>query len=211
MRNLLENTQKKIQSEAKLVLRIKKDPWFFLTNFCYTKDEHDLRRPYKLFPRHEYLRRIVDIWMAENLLLIPKSRKMLVTWLFVCLNLWLISYHRGSGAAFISEKEDDSDSLIERAYQVYIRLRCPHPELKRKHLLLISEGMDSQIKGFSQNPNIVRMHTFTSAFVDEGAFQGEMEKLYAALKPTIDGGGKLVIASTSNGKEIFYRLCNDIQ
>ena len=32
------------------------DPWIFMTNFCFTKDEHDKTKKAKLFPKKLYIR-----------------------------------------------------------------------------------------------------------------------------------------------------------
>ena len=48
------------------------DPWFFLVDCCWTKDEADGGRV-KRVPDKEYLRYVTRVWREEKLLAVPKS------------------------------------------------------------------------------------------------------------------------------------------
>jgi hypothetical protein len=45
--------------------------------------------------------------------------------------------------------------------------------------------------------------------MDEAAFQDKAEKTYEAVKPSLGSSGKLIVISTANGREWFYRTVYD--
>jgi len=85
----------------------------------YTKDEHDKLTPFKRFPEKECLKVICDLWYNEPLLLVPKSRQLMMTWLFAACYLWDTQFHEGRLNFFQSKKEDDADRVVQRAWFIY--------------------------------------------------------------------------------------------
>jgi len=193
----------------------------FVFNYAYTLDPHDFNNPIKRFPEKHYIKRLVDVWLDERLLVVVKSRQMMATWVFVALNVWLALFHRGQYIFFISRKESDAGidsplSLLSRAYFIYnhlpdnLKARSKVVKSSQPPLLKFMD-MDSVIHGASQDSDALRQYTASSIFNDEMAFQEKSRESYAALKPTIDGGGRLTCVSTPNGKNnLFYELCCDI-
>jgi phage FluMu gp28-like protein len=153
--------------------------------------------------------------MREKLIAVVKSRQLLVTWIFCALHVWLCAYHKGQYVFFISRKEADAGfdtplSLCSRALFI-----CQHlpPEIRP----VISKSLQppvlrfpktlSTIQGVSQDSDALRQYTASSVLSDEMAFQEHASEAYAAIKPTIDGGGRLVCVSTPNGKNnLFYKI-----
>jgi phage FluMu gp28-like protein len=192
----------------------------FVFKYAYTLDPHDKVNPIKHFPDKIYLRKLVDVWLEEPLLLIVKSRQMMISWLLVALNTWLAMFHKGQYVFFISKKEDDSGlssplSLLSRAYFIYNHL----PESMKIPIkksgtpaMLAFHTRNSIIHAVSQDSDALRQYTASSIFTDEMAFQERSELVYAAVKPTIDGGGRLTGVSTPNGKRnLFYKLVFDVK
>jgi len=191
----------------------------FVFDYCYTIDPHDFNNPIKLFPRKHYIERLIDVWLEERLMIVVKSRQMMATWVFIALNLWLAMFHRGQYIFFISRKESDAGldsplSLLSRALFMYNHLpddmKVPLVKSSAPPIMKFPQ-MDSVIQGVSQDSDALRQYTASSVFNDEMAFQEKSRESYAAMKPTIDGGGRLTCVSTPNGKNnLFYELANDI-
>ena len=99
--------------------RCKNDSYYWLTTYVYTLDPHDEKNPIKLFPKKEYIRELIKIWKVEKLLLIEKSRQMLMTWLECALNLHEAQFNEGKFIFFQSKKEDDANELVSRAKHIY--------------------------------------------------------------------------------------------
>ena len=194
-------------------------PHEFIFDYCYTIDPHDFNNPIKRIPDKHYIRRLIDVWVDNRMLIVVKSRQMMATWVFVALNVWLAMFHRGQYIFFISRKESDAGldsplSLLSRALFIYNHLPDNMKTLCMKSSappILKFVEMDSVIHGVSQDSDALRTYTASSIFNDEMAFQEKSRESYAALKPTIDGGGRLTCVSTPNGKNnLFYELCNDV-
>ena len=189
--------------------RCHKNPWYFITNYCRTLDEHDLENPFKLFPKKEYLKIMVDIWQKEPLLIVPKSRQMMATWLFTALNVW-IALKPGRKCLFLSKKEADADAIKERA--VILLEGLPEflkPNYSSSYCRINFPDLKSEIKAMSSEPNAVRMYTASSILADEFAHMDKARDVLTALKPCITGGGRVVILSTPSGRNYFYELVHD--
>jgi len=202
------------------------DPYYFMTNWAYTLDVHDRKDPVKLFPKKEYLRIIVDIWLKEPLLLIPKSRQMMVSWIFTCLYLWDTQFHRGRLSFFQSKKEDDADDLVKRAKFIwdhepkflktywdsgeFTELKCnEHNQGMHTRCRMIFPAIHSEIRGVAQGGEIIRMHTASGILEDEMAFQPEAKASYTAAKPTISSMGKFTGVSTAEDNTFFEDMVFD--
>jgi hypothetical protein len=197
-------------------------PWHFLTECIFTKDAVDADNPIKLFPDYDYLRFIVEMWQREKKLAIPKSRRMTISWTCIALAFWDILFHQGREHAFVSKKEDDSQELVSRAAFMYHKIppgKIPKallPPIKGGRMLKsppkfeldFGNDVTSYIAGFPVGADQLRQFTFSSIFVDEAAFMREAEAFYAGAKPTIDGGGRMVMVS-SRSPGFFKKLVFD--
>ncbi len=189
--------------------KCRRDPWHWLTNWVWTLDNHDPDTPVKRFPQKEYLRELTRIWQKEKLLLIPKSRQMMITWLIVSLYLHDAIFNEGKYIFFQSKKEKDANALIDRAkfifnHQPYF-LR---PKSHQVYCELLLPKMNSKIRGIPQGGNQIRMHTASGIFMDEAAFMYEVGEAFTAAKPSVDGGGRITMVSSAN-PGFFESMVND--
>jgi hypothetical protein len=200
--------------------------YYWLTHWARTLDVHDSENPIKSFPDKEYLKIIVDKWLTEPLLLLPKSRQMMFSWLIIALYLWDSQFHVGRLTFFQSKKEEDADDLIKRAkfiwdnepmflkrYRIgdsYQELLC-NPQNKGNHTYcrMIFPDIYSEIRGIPQGGDVIRMHTASGIFSDEMAFQPEASEAYAAAKPTISSKGRFTGVSTAEDNSFFEDLIFD--
>lgn len=202
------------------------DPYYFLINWAKTLDVHDREVPIKTFPDKEYLRLLVDIWFKEQVVLVPKSRQMMLSWLFVTLYLWDTQFHKGRLTFFQSKKEDDGDDLIKRAKFVWDQepsflkryhengefheLKC-NPQHNGQHVYcrMLFPDIYSEIRGIPQGGDVIRMHTASGILSDEMAFQPEARAAYTAAKPTISSKGRFTGISTAEDNTFFETLVFD--
>ena len=200
------------QSIAANMQRWHRDPWTMLQDgVIYTLDQVDLQTPVKQFPANPWLEPVVREWQSNRLLAIPKSRRMMITWLMVYLHLWLAMWHPGVAVFMVSESERKSADMIEKCD--FILRHIPDnvmlkPKIRRKQCLLEFPGLDSFIMGIPEGENQLRQYTATALFFDEWAFWERPMESLAAAKPCIQGGGRLTLVSTP-GAECFYDLAFD--
>jgi len=191
-------------------LLAKKDPYHCLTTFVYTTDPHDPDEPVKLFPQKSYIENLVSHWLVEPLLLIPKSRQMLISWTCVALYLWDTMFRAGRFNYFQSAKEEKADKLVRRAHFIWKMLPAGlRPMGVYTYCRLRFPELESSIEGVPQGADAIRQETCSGIFSDEMAFQEEAEAAFIAAKPTIDGGGRYTGVSSANGPNFFKRLVFD--
>lgn len=194
--------------------RYRKDPWAFLTECIYTLDQVSRDEPIRKFPDKQYLKYFCRFWQKYNLIAIPKSRRMTMSWITISLFVWDAIFHRGRYFAFVSKKEDDANELVTRAKFIVDNLdrRLMPDELipKYRHVFNILDfyEINSKIQGFPQGADQLRQFTFSGIFGDESAFWEYAEKFYAASFPTLDGGGRMTLVS-SPAPGFFKKLCFD--
>lgn len=211
-----------IKQASKLTTKIEidraiKDPYFFLTRFCYTQDEHwkskGLESPFNLIPEKEYIRDICDVFMTEDLIAIEKTRQMMASWIMCGLALWDTMFKEGRRTFIMSKKEKDANGLIDRIKIIYNRLpeemKNRFPRDQDKYLEVKWTKRSSIIQGMPQGPDQVRSYTASLIILDEASFQEKAEKVFEASQPSIIGGGKFMAVSTPNGREWFWRTVYD--
>jgi len=179
----------------------RRHPWVFFEHAVYTLDQADQWSPIKKFPAHlDYLRWMVDQIWTENLLAIVKHRRMVMTWTCCAMLLWDAMFHEGRFNALLSKKEEDADELVRRCKFVYDNIPKEvmpfKPACTLKYTELRFSEIDSIIKGFPQGADQLRQYTCSRIVADEMAFWPQARQSFVSMKPTIEGGGKIVLLST---------------
>lgn len=193
------------------------NPWvkIHVSGWTKTLDEHDEANPYKPLPDKDYLRLMSYAWVNEPLLLIPKSRQVLVTWLFCAIATHNLLVRPAQRMAVISKKFEDADALIDRMETIYNQL--PHsrfhvpaawPKHRKSGEVTCPEN-DSIVQAMGEEAKGLRQYTFSWVFSDEVAFQDQADEIFRAAMPTVKGGGRFTGVSTSNGEEVFHNTLSE--
>lgn len=186
-------------------------PWNWIKEMVWTIDEHDKFQAVKKFPDKEYLKLLCDLWMNEPLLLIPKSRQMLITWLITACYLWDTQFYYGRLNFFQSKKEEDADRIIQRAWSIYEHqpewIKAMFPAEYSYCHIKFKQGK-SEIWGVPQGGDQIRQYTSSGIFSDEMAFQTDAEDAYTGALPTIKGGGRFTGVSSANPGFFHYLVEN---
>lgn len=223
-------------AKRQLIKRTLADPWFWVRNFVKTYDP-GASSPCRNFPQHAFFKHIVDVWLMEKILFVPKSSQQMATWLFVALHLWDVMYHPGRFCLFQSSKEAKAGfggadtkesetkgiilSLMGRADFIYHNLpdflQTPMTTSKQppvmKFLLknpVTQQELPSVIMAISSAGDEPRQWTITNALIDEMAFQPESERSFTAIVPRLTHNARLTVVSTPNGKDFFYAKIYDL-
>jgi len=175
-----------------------RSPWHFFTEHVFTQDP---ARGVCRYPDYDYLREFLGVMQKERLLLVPKSRQMMVTWSVVAYILWLALFHKSGVYLFISRNERCAEELLDRARFIIEHLP---PYMQPKRLTNSSEEIEfaqigSRILSLPASPNGPRMYSPTAVFWDEMAFTPFDEQIWTALKPALDSGGQFIGVSSSGG------------
>ena len=175
----------------------------FLRN--WVKTLHPLQGD-KDFPQYEYLLELGKILTKERLVLVPKSRQMLISWIICALTLFRAV--DGGMHLLLSKNQFSADELLRRICFIFDRLpprlKLKTPIRNRSELEIAGRG---RIICLPATIDAFRMHSPTSVFWDEMAFTPNAEHIWTALKPALDNGAAFAGVSTPNGSAgLFYEL-----
>ena len=214
-RKVLDGNSREAQRIVANMQRWGEHPWSMIEDgMIWTIDPHDFTNPIKTFPKDVYLREVADYWVKNPLLVIRKSRQLMMTWLIVYLNFWLATFHPGMAVFLQSENETKSDELVGRCDFIYSNIpdtEMAKPKLKQSRklwCLMDYPGLHSFLKGIPQGQNQLRQYCASSVMMDEAAFWERGRESFMATKPTVDGGGRVTIVS-STAKGWFRDLAFD--
>lgn len=190
--------------ERYLVLR---DPWFFLSHCVFTRDQVDIHASVKPAPADRpYLFTLTRLFQREPLLAVLKSRRMWISWWAIAVMLHDAITHQDRDIYFVSKKEPDADELVRRARFIHDSIPrsiwhdqlLPKAKYKENHLEFpsIRSGIHAVASGADQ----LRQFTASGILMDEMSFWPDCRETYTAAKPTIEGGGRVLIISTPSPK-----------
>ena len=195
--------------------RYRDAPYRFLVECCWTLDQasQQVRR----FPDiHDnvcscdwhcknYVEHLVNRWLHEKRLLVPKSRRVLVSWTMVALHCWLARFFPGSTIAFVSRKQglNDSEGAAELVRRVkfieeHLPVELEPLPFQYNFARLKYPTIGSEIIGVAQGADQLRQYTLTAIFADEMAYWELAHDTYSASIPTLEGGGRFTGVSSAN-------------
>jgi hypothetical protein len=123
-----------------------------------------------------------------------------MTWTACAVMLWDAMFNEERFIAIMSKKEEDSDDLVRRCKFIWENIPKSvmpiKPKFTYKFTELRSEENGSVIKGFAQGADQLRQFTCSRIFADEIGFWPNAEESFVGMKPTLQGGGKVVLIST---------------
>lgn len=202
----------------------RRDRWAFLTEQCWTKDEVAPDEPIKLFPALPHLKYILKLWETERLLAVPKSRRMMMTWLMCALDLHLAMYVPHSAVYIVSSDLAKSEKLVGRCKFIYDRLdekQVLKPTMSmrlgvRGDPTKLTFESGATIEALPGEPEKLRQESASLVHWEEiGSWQTDTpERAWKAILPTLQSskgstGGRVVVVSSARAGSFFHRLVTD--
>lgn len=189
---------------------------YWLFRWVYTTDPHSVTNTTRPFPKMDFHFYLATKLLTERRILIPKSRKMQVTWHICAYLVWKFQYNPNFFISVQSLRESEASDIVDRCYSIYQKepsfVLPPHFKAYRKGgekhpKLLGSNG--AKILGFPEGGEQVRPYTINVAFVDEAAKLVDLSATIAALNPTLGKHGQMILASSVR-PSVFSKLCRDL-
>lgn len=168
----------------------------------------------------QYVKELLQILKNERFVIIPKSRRMFVTWTICAYLVHDTRYNPDSANFILSETEQKAAfSIDKRCYHIEQNLR--HEEFRKEVVSLRTKtGLigrmtyphnGSYLWGLASTGDALRAYTATKVFVDEIEFIEQAPAVTRALVPLIEGGAQAIFASSSNGPTgIISEYCREI-
>jgi len=168
---------------------------YFVHNYCFLYDATDAEWvPFHLWDaQHEVCRELVE----NRLIVILKARQLGMTWLVLCFILWEMLFHPIFTALVFSRREIEATYLLSasRIRGIYNRL----PEWMRARQVVTDSShifqLSNESVAYAFPTTAGDSYTAGCAFVDEADLVPDLEDLMNAVKPTIDGGGRMILLS----------------
>ncbi len=212
---LTPTTTHPIEAGPREWLKCRASCLYFIDTYCQIYDATEGEWvPFKLWREQATtLRAILD----HRLVLILKARQLGLTWLLVGYVLWLMLFHPAATVLLFSRRDDEAVHLLGfRLKGMYEHLHgIPLPAgqgeagpaavaavLPKAAGVVIDNGHTWQLSNGSVAiafPTTAGdSYTATVAVVDEADLVPNLDDLLAAVKPTIDGGGRMILLSRSD-------------
>jgi hypothetical protein len=164
--------------------------------------------PFHLWDAQKELLEAIE---TEPRLLILKARQLGITWLVCAYALWLCLHRPQRLVLTFSIGQNEANEMMRRMHAMYWRLT---PELRATLPLVEKDNTEemvwsngSRIESLPSRKSAGSGYTASLIILDEFAKNENAAALYTAVKPTIDGGGKMIILSTANGAgNLFHEM-----
>jgi hypothetical protein len=181
------------------ILKCRKSFAYFCDTYCQILSDHGQGGswlPFHLWPEQ---RRVADLLQANRLVVVLKARQLGLTWLVLAFALWLMLFHPIATVLLFSRRDEEATDLLA------VRLRGLHDHLPpflqvsgfttdNDHEWALTSG--SRALAFPTTAG--DSYTATLAIVDEADLCPDLDQLMRAVKPTTDGGGRMVLLSRSD-------------
>lgn len=171
---------------------------YFVHTYCQIYDATSSAWiPFHLWPSQID---VLDALQNNRLNVILKARQLGMTWLVLCYILWKMLFRPVFTALLFSRRETEAIYLLgqQRLRGIYNRLpawmQTRQVLTDASHEWILSNG--SVAYGFPTTAG--DSYTAGFAFVDEADLVPDLNALMNAVKPTIDGGGGMVLLSRAD-------------
>lgn len=188
------------------------DGLFWLSHVL-TRDEADPEQSIKPFPRGlDYLDELWRLFNERNLVVIAKSRQMLVSWVVAAFCVWTARSKPHQAVYWQAQKAEDAVKMVCSPKGAAMA-RCQFIEANLPAWL---RADIDPIQGTLQYPNgsfiqalaggadKIRGVTASLVVLDEFAHMMEQKEIYTSVAPLIQKGAKAIIVSTPNGSQNMF-------
>lgn len=159
---------------------------------------------------------LLEAVVSERLLLILKARQLGISWLLLAYALWLCLFRAGRLALVFSIGQAEANEMLRRVHVMYWRLpaniRAALPSVLKDNTEELAWGNGSRVLSLPARKTAGSGYTASLVILDEFAKNPWAREIYTAVKPTIDGGGKMIILSSAHGAgNLFHELVEKAQ
>jgi len=169
------------------------------------------------FQKWPYLVELAKAIVENRLVSILKARQLGFSWTSAAYAAWLLTFNPGTNVLMISKGQTEAFSLLDKVRFILKNLpedwQAPLSPDSRSEIGI--PNRDSKVLALPSTEDAGRSETASVVIQDEADFHEYHAQNYTAVKPTIDGGGQMIMGSTSNKREMsslfkeLYRAAPD--
>lgn len=164
--------------------------------------------PFRLWPAQ-----VEVVWTLQSVrqCVILKARQLGISWMVCGYVLWRSLFNSGQMVLLFSRGQLEADEMLRRVRVLYERMpdwfRAACPLAREPNASQMEWANGSRVLSLPATRHAGSSWTASLAVLDEAAKIQFADDLYTALKPTIDGGGQLIVLSSANGVgNLFHKL-----
>jgi len=193
-------------------------PYGWATQYTETYNEHWAEegrpKPYEPFPMWPYVQVLFCLLQGRRIVLLEKSRDMLVSWICVAYLTWEAMRVPHRGVLFQTQKEDKALQLVEYAKCLYRRQRSWLQEafplakpIDKQPGLELQFANGGYLVGIPGGANQIRSYHPWGYLNDESSFQPEAGECYNEALSAVKGK---IIFNSSAGPGWYADFRRDI-
>lgn len=195
------------------------EPWRWICEQARTADE--ATQEIREWPSDKaYLKDLTEILSSdEKLIAIPKSRRMLVSWLCAAWVTHRARYFPHNAIFWQSQNETKAAYVLDKRCK-FIEDNLVDVELRREYTSTIVHGgligrltytrTGSHLWAVPQGGDVFRSFTPSVLVMDEADFQDDGHEALTAAIPLAEKNAKLILVTTSNGpRGVVAGICKE--
>lgn len=192
---------------VKILKKCKSSVHFFIDNFC--KVEHTTAGliPFKLF---SYQSKSLDAFLNHRFNIYKKNRQSGISTLTGAYCLWFAMFHTHKKILIVSKRDLDAKEFLRRNVKVvFDNLPNWMKDIYRAPDLVWNEHKvefttSSSITSLPSGDDTLRSNSASIVIIDEAAFMQHMGEMWAGGWSTLQGGGQVIVISTTKGIGNWY-------
>lgn len=185
------------------------DVHYFIANYCMIISLDDGLVPFRMFG---YQKKMVDIVLANRFSIFKWPRQMGKTTVVAAILLWYAIFNEEYRIAILANKGDQSREILARLQLMYEEL----PWFMQVGVSVwnkgnIKLGNRSEVFTAATGGSSIRGKSVNLMYLDEFAFVENDVDFYTSTYPVVTSGTKtkVIITSTPNGMNLFYKIWTD--
>lgn len=206
-----EVTKEKVISQLADMELARRDFLYFL-NYCYIDEP-----PQPLvgrvggkvpFEKWDYVLEMAEAFTTHRTVVILKPRQIGFSWVAGAYASWTYTFLEGAVILILSRDQPAAFAFLKKVKFILQNL----PELWRHPLDINSRGeisyetengVETKATALASTEDAGRSETATLVIQDEADFHPYLEDNHMATRPTVAGGGQIIMGSTSNRRDVL--------
>lgn len=184
--------------------------------FEQVKTQDEASQQLLRFPDKEYLKDLARALETEQMVVIPKSRRVMASWILAAYAHWKVRFHKHTAVFFQSLTESKAAYIVDQRIKLIEDSLEPifkreYEGLKTKTGLvgkLTFKDTGSFVQAIPQGDDVIRSYTPSLLICDEIDFMPEGHLAVNAAMSTVEKASQIVLITTSNGPSgVVGKIC----
>jgi hypothetical protein len=199
------------QDQIKELVKCASDIVYFVSNYCKIIT---LDKGLQLFKPFEYQKRMLKVFDDDRFVINLLPRQMGKSTIVAAYLLHYAMFNREKTIGILANKAATSREILSRIQRMYEHLpmwmQLGVKEWNKGSMVLEN---DSKILAAATSSDSIRGLSLNIIYLDEFAHVGQQREFWESTYPVISSGeeSKVIITSTPNGMELFYKIYKEAE